>query len=107
MGTAAARRRPDRPARRLLAPTDRSRVPPLRLNAMTPRRLFSLVLGLVMIAFGSYVALHPLWAPGRPVTSSRWLDVAFALFFLLRGALYLRALRRPAPAPGATPGTTP
>ena len=54
---------------------------------------FSLVVGLVMLAFGAWVALHPLWSR-TPVTSSRWLDVAFAFFFLLRGAMYLRALRR-------------
>ena len=53
-----------------------------------------LVLGLVMILLGSYVALHPLWANGRPMTSSIWFDMAFAALFLLRGVMNLRGGRK-------------
>jgi hypothetical protein len=58
------------------------------------RRPFSLVIGVLMIALGAYVALRPLLGDGRPVTSARWLDLAFAAIFLLRGTMYLRAARR-------------
>ncbi|GLC24524.1 hypothetical protein [Roseisolibacter agri] len=58
-------------------------------------RTFSLVLGLVMIALGAFVAIRALWV-GASLTRQPLLDVGFALFFLVRGALYLRAARRPA-----------
>jgi len=58
-----------------------------------------LVLGWVMIALGLYVAAHPLWSHARPVTTSRWLDMAFAAVFLLRGAMNLRGVRRVKGAP--------
>ena len=64
---------------------------PARLD--TTRRWLSLVIGVVMVGLGSYIALHPLWSRA-PVTGNRWMDVAFAVFFLLRGGLYLRGLRR-------------
>jgi hypothetical protein len=51
------------------------------------------VLGWVMIALGAYVALHPLWSHGKPVTPSIWLDMAFAAVFLLRGAMNLRTVK--------------
>ena len=53
-----------------------------------------LVLGWIMIALGVYVALHPLWSHGRPVTPSLWLDMAFAAVFLLRGVMNLRGVKR-------------
>lgn len=53
------------------------------------------VLGWIMIALGLFVALHPLWSHGRPVTTSIWLDMAFAAVFLLRGVMNLRFARRP------------
>jgi hypothetical protein len=59
-----------------------------------------LVLGWIMIALGAYVAIHPLWSHGKPVTTSLWLDMAFAAVFLLRGLMNLRSLRR-----AARPGT--
>jgi hypothetical protein len=55
-----------------------------------------LVLGWIMIALGAYVAIHPLWSHGKPVTTSLWLDMAFAAVFLLRGLMNLRSLRRAA-----------
>ena len=53
-----------------------------------------LVLGWVMILLGAYVALHPLWSHGKPVTTSLWLDMAFAAVFLLRGLMNVRSVRR-------------
>ena len=53
-----------------------------------------LVLGWIMIALGLFVALHPLWSHGRPVTTSLWLDMVFAAVFLLRGVMNLRGVRR-------------
>jgi uncharacterized membrane protein HdeD (DUF308 family) len=53
-----------------------------------------LVLGWVMILLGAYVAAHPLWSRGKPVTTSLWLDMAFAAVFLLRGVMNIRGVRR-------------
>ena len=58
------------------------------------RRPLALILGVLMTALGAYVALRPLLGSGRPVTSSRWLDMAFAALFLVRGAMHLRNARR-------------
>jgi uncharacterized membrane protein HdeD (DUF308 family) len=52
-----------------------------------------LILGWIMILLGLYVAAHPLWSHGRPVTSSIWLDMAFAAVFLLRGVMNVRGVR--------------
>jgi uncharacterized membrane protein HdeD (DUF308 family) len=73
------------------------------MAAMPLRTKIGLVIGAVMFALGAYVALHPLWNRA-PVTASRFLDLAFATFFLVKGWLYLRqAWRRPAPpSPGAS-----
>jgi hypothetical protein len=60
--------------------------------AATRARL-SLGLGILMVGLGSYVALRPLWAPPS-LTGQRWTDIAFATFFLLRGGMYLRSVRR-------------
>ena len=53
-----------------------------------------LVLGWIMILLGAYVALHPLWSHGKPVTTSLWLDMAFAAVFLLRGFMNIRGVRK-------------
>ena len=70
---------------------------PLRLK-------IGLAIGTVMFALGAYIALHPLWSR-EPVSSSRFLDLAFATFFLVKGWLYLRQVwRRPrGPAPERRP----
>jgi hypothetical protein len=65
------------------------------------RSKFLLALGAILILIGLYVALRPLVGAGTPITSSRFLDMAFAVFFLIRGAMNVRVARRPrAPAPG-------
>jgi hypothetical protein len=68
---------------------------------MTTRVRVTLALGVVMILLGAFVALRPLWAGPRPLSASRWLDAAFALFFLLRGWMNVRLARRQM---AATPG---
>ena len=74
------------------------------------RRTLLLLLGAVMIGLALFIALRPLVAPGRPLTGQRWLDLAFAFFFFLRGAWNVRVATRPPagptgptvpPAPGA------
>lgn len=60
---------------------------------MRPHPRISIGIGIAMIALAAYVLIASLWT-GRPVTSSRLLDVGFALFFAARGALALRRARR-------------
>lgn len=69
---------------------------------MPAPRSFSLALGVIMIALGAFIAIRALWV-GASVTRQPLLDVGFALFFLLRGALYLRAARRASVPPGGPP----
>ena len=72
---------------------------------MAPGRTLLLVLGLVMVGLGLFVALRPLFSPGPPLTRQPWLDIAFAVFFILRGGWNVRtALRRPRGPTGPTPG---
>ena len=54
----------------------------------------SLVLGVIMIGLGAYIALSPMLPVYRVSTGSRWLDAAFALFFLLRGWMNVRSALR-------------
>lgn len=63
---------------------------------MKPGAIFKLVLGVVLVGLGAFVAVRPLWKPHSTVTQSRLLDVAFAAVFLLRGVMNVRrALRAP------------
>ena len=55
------------------------------------RRVVTLVLGVAMFAIGLFVAVRPLWTPA-PVTGARWLDMAFAIVFMLRGAINIRTV---------------
>jgi hypothetical protein len=48
-----------------------------------------------MFVLGVYVGVRPLWAHNSVVTGARWLDMAFAAVFMLRGWLNVRtAMRR-------------
>lgn len=47
-------------------------------------------LGVVMVLLGAWIALRPVLPGARPITSSRVLDVAFALFFVVRGLMNVR-----------------
>lgn len=69
------------------------------------RSRFLLALGAILIVIGGYLAVRPLIGAGAPITSSRWLDMAFAVFFLIRGVMNVRtATRAPyRPAPGTPP----
>ena len=49
-----------------------------------------LLLGVVQVAVGVFIATRPLIGSGAPLTSSRLLDMAFAAYFLIRGAMNLR-----------------
>lgn len=74
------------------------------------RSRFLLALGAILIGIGVYLALRPLVGTGAPITSSRWLDMAFAVFFLIRGAMNVRTATRsphrvPAPDSRSAPPT--
>lgn len=47
-----------------------------------------------MFAIGFYVAVHPLWTHNSVLTGARWLDVAFAVVFMLRGVINVRTVHR-------------
>ena len=61
----------------------------------SPRWVVGFILGVIMFVLGVYVGLRPLWTHNSVVTGARWLDMAFAAVFMLRGWLNVRtALRR-------------
>lgn len=43
-----------------------------------------------MFALGLFVAVRPLFAP-HSLTGQRWLDMTFAIVFMLRGAMNARS----------------
>ena len=51
------------------------------------------VLGVVLLGLGLFVALRPLWAH-NVLTGERWLDMAFAFVFMVRGVVNLRTAAR-------------
>lgn len=50
----------------------------------------SLVIGIVLFALGLFVAVRPLFAHNGVLTGARWLDMTFAVVFMLRGAINTR-----------------
>jgi uncharacterized membrane protein HdeD (DUF308 family) len=60
---------------------------------VTARVLLSLVLGVLMLVLGVFLSVRPFWAHGVPFTGARWLDVAFALVFVLRGLMNVSSAR--------------
>jgi uncharacterized membrane protein HdeD (DUF308 family) len=60
---------------------------------MSSRARIALVLGLLMIALGAFIGVR-LVLGSPPLTRSLPLDCVFALFFVARGALNIRAARR-------------
>ena len=48
----------------------------------------------IMFALGVFVAIRLLVRPGDPLTGAVAVDIAFALFFMARGALYFWTVRR-------------
>jgi len=54
-----------------------------------------LVIGVLMFVLGGFVALRPLFTHFATFTPSRWLDMTFAILFLVRGWLNVKtALQR-------------
>lgn len=62
--------------------------------ALSTRHVIGLIIGVLMIGLAIFLLSRPLFPPGTPVTTARWLDVAFAAFFLLRGGMNVRAALR-------------
>lgn len=58
------------------------------------RSSFSLGLGVLQVGIGAYIALRPLIPPHTALTGARWLDAAFAFFFILRGVMNVRSALR-------------
>ena len=61
---------------------------------LSTRHVVGLVIGVAMIAIALFLLARPFFPPGTPVTTTRWLDLAFAAFFLLRGGMNVRAALR-------------
>ena len=49
------------------------------------------MLGVALCALGLFVALRPLFTHFAVLTGARWLDVAFAFVFLVRGAMNIKS----------------
>jgi uncharacterized membrane protein HdeD (DUF308 family) len=67
------------------------------------RWVTTLVLGVIMFAIGLFVALRPLWSHNAVLLGARWLDLTFAVVFMLRGVVNVRtaqARRQRPPAQG-------
>jgi hypothetical protein len=59
---------------------------------MSPSSVLKLVLGVAMFGIGLFVAMRPLWTHNGVLTGARWLDLTFALVFMLRGFLNVRTV---------------
>jgi hypothetical protein len=55
---------------------------------------FRFFLGVVLFALGAFVALRPLFTHWAVLTGARWLDMAFALVFMVRGVFNVRSALR-------------
>jgi uncharacterized membrane protein HdeD (DUF308 family) len=54
----------------------------------------TMVLGVILFLLGAFIAVRPLFVH-HPTTTAQWLDITFALVFMLRGVLNVKtALRR-------------
>ncbi|HUF28387.1 MAG TPA: hypothetical protein VMM18_15520 [Gemmatimonadaceae bacterium] len=62
------------------------------------RRRIALVIGVAMIALALVILWRLIGLARAPVTGSRWIDIAFAALFLLRGAMNVRMAKRPPPS---------
>lgn len=61
---------------------------------MSARWTVTLVLGVIMFAIGLFVAIRPLWSHNAVLLGARWLDLAFAVVFMLRGVINVRTALR-------------
>lgn len=65
------------------------------VGRVTPARsVVKLVLGVVMFALGLFVAVRPLFTHNAVLTGARWLDLTFAVVFMLRGLMNVRSATR-------------
>lgn len=64
------------------------------MSPLPPRFAIAFGIAALMIGLGLFVLGRLIGTGGRGVTGPAWLDVAFALFFLLRGAMSLATTRR-------------
>lgn len=62
-------------------------MPPMKLGV-------GAVLSAIMFALGLFVAIRLLVRPVEPLTGAVAVDIAFALFFMARGALYFWTVHR-------------
>ena len=60
----------------------------------TTRSIVRLVLGVIMFALGLFVAVRPLFTHNAVLTGARWLDLTFALVFMVRGLMNVRSATR-------------
>ena len=67
---------------------------------MTSRNILKLVLGVVMVGLGVYIAVRPLFTHNAILTGARWLDMTFAFVFMVRGAINVRSVLRARAANG-------
>lgn len=53
-----------------------------------------MVLGVALFLLGAFIAVRPLFTHYAVLTSARWLDITFALVFMLRGVLNVKTAQR-------------
>jgi uncharacterized membrane protein HdeD (DUF308 family) len=54
------------------------------------RWIVGLVIGVILIGLGLFIAVRPLLTHNAVLTSARWLDLTFAIVFMLRGVINIR-----------------
>jgi hypothetical protein len=66
------------------------------MNTATPSRPWipTFVLGVVLFGLGLFIAVRPLFTHNATLTGTRWLDMTFALVFMLRGALNVKTAKQ-------------
>jgi uncharacterized membrane protein HdeD (DUF308 family) len=57
---------------------------------VSARWVVTLVLGVIMFLIGFFVAVRPLLTHNAVLLGARWLDLAFAAVFMLRGVINVR-----------------
>jgi uncharacterized membrane protein HdeD (DUF308 family) len=54
------------------------------------RWMLGLVIGVILVGLGLFIAVRPLLTHNAVLTSARWLDLTFAVVFMLRGVINIR-----------------
>jgi uncharacterized membrane protein HdeD (DUF308 family) len=52
--------------------------------------MLGLVIGVILVGLGLFIAVRPLLTHNAVLTSARWLDLTFAVVFMLRGVINIR-----------------